>query len=101
NPLRLLIKRVLNHMMQAVYMLDVDQILQILSIELLGIVIDSDDVIKASNEGTPVVVNPDNQAAIAYRNIARRILGESVPLQNLEEQVGMFTKVKRFFGFRT
>ncbi|HZW67863.1 MAG TPA: septum site-determining protein MinD [Pseudogracilibacillus sp.] len=98
---RLLINRIRNHMMETGDMLDVDQILQILSIDLLGIVIDSDDVIKASNEGTPVVVEPDNQASIAYRNIARRILGEVVPLQSLEEQVGMFTKVKRFFGFRT
>src|SRR5690606_23196023 len=97
----LIINRIRNHMMKSGDMLDVDQILQILSIDLLGIVIDSDDVIKASNEGTPVVVNPNNKAAIAYRNIARRILGESVPLQSLEEEKGMLKKVKRFFGLRT
>jgi septum site-determining protein MinD len=98
---RLIINRIRNHMMKSGDMLDVDQILQILSIDLLGIVIDSDDVIKASNEGNPVVMNPNNKAAIAYRNIARRILGESVPLQTLEEEKGMFQKVKRFFGIRT
>lgn len=98
---RLIINRIRNHMMEAGDMLDVDQILQILSIDLLGIVIDSDDVIKASHEGTPVVVNPDKEAAIAYRNVARRILGESVPLQSFEQEQGMLAKVKKFFGFRT
>ncbi len=98
---RLVINRIRNHMMETGDMLDVDQILQILSIDLLGIVIDSDEVIKASNEGTPVVVNPDNKASIAYRNIARRILGESVPLQSFDEELGVFDRVKRFFGFRT
>lgn len=97
---RLVINRIRNHMMKTGDMLDVDQILQVLSIDLLGIVIDSDDVIKASNEGEPVVINPDNKAAIAYRNIARRILGETVPLQSLEQTDGMFQKVKKFFGFR-
>lgn len=98
---RLLINRIRNHMIESGDMLDVDQILQILSIDLLGIIVDSDDVIKSSNEGTPVVVNPNNEAAIAYRNIARRILGESVPLQTSEKPVSFFDKVKRFFGLRT
>ncbi|MCY8335527.1 septum site-determining protein MinD, partial [Bacillus spizizenii] len=40
--------------------------------------------------------------SIAYRNIARRILGESVPLQLLEEQnKGMMAKIKSFFGVRS
>lgn len=97
---RLVINRIRNHMMKSGDMLSIDEILQVLSIDLLGIVIDSEDVIKASNHGEPVVVTPDNKAAIAYRNIARRILGESVPLQSLEEEAGMFAKVKRFFGLR-
>ncbi|RBN37377.1 septum site-determining protein MinD, partial [Priestia megaterium] len=42
------------------------------------------------------------KASIAYRNIARRILGETVPLQSLdEEDKGMFARIKRFFGVRS
>ncbi len=42
-----------------------------------------------------------NKVSIAYRNIARRVLGESVPLQSFEEEnKGMFAKLKAFFGVR-
>src|SRR5699024_12822041 len=74
---QLVINRIRNHMMKDGDMLDIDDVIRVLSIDLLGIVIDSDDVIKASNEGEPVALKNDNKASIAYRNIARRILGES------------------------
>lgn len=98
---RLIVNRIRNHMMKDGNMLHIDDIVQILSIDLLGIVIDSDDVIKASNNGEPVAFHPNNKASIAYRNIARRILGETVPLQSLEDNKGMFHKVKNFFGIRS
>ena len=82
-------------------MLDVDEVTTHLSIDLIGIVADDEEVIKASNHGEPIALNPNSKASIAYRNIARRILGESVPLQVLDaEDKGIFTKLKRFFGVR-
>lgn len=98
---RLVINRIRNHMMESGDMLDIDEIVQVLSIDLIGIVIDDDAVIKASNSGEPVAFHPDTKASIAYRNIARRILGENVPMQSLEDEKGIFTKVKRFFGMRS
>lgn len=98
---KLVINRIRNHMMESGDMLDVDEIIQVLAIDLLGIVIDDDEVIKASNHGEPVSFQPDTKASIAYRNIARRILGESVPLQSLEDEQGILQKVKNFFGFRS
>lgn len=98
---RLIINRIRNHMMKDGDMLHIDEITQVLSIELIGIVIDSDDIIKASNSGEPVAYRPDTKASIAYRNIARRILGETVPLQSLEEEKGMFQRMKNFFGLRS
>ncbi|WP_173916011.1 septum site-determining protein MinD [Halobacillus sp. Marseille-Q1614] len=97
---KLIINRIRTHMMKNGEMLDVDEIVNILSIDLLGIVTDDDAVIKGSNKGEPVALKPDTKASLAYRNIARRILGESVPLLNLEEDPGLLTKVKRFFGMR-
>jgi septum site-determining protein MinD len=80
-------------------MLDVDEVTSHLSIDLIGIVADDDEVIKASNSGEPIVLNPNSRASIAYRNIARRILGESIPLQQLEqEHRGVLSKIKKFFG---
>lgn len=101
EPPRLIINRIRNHLMKNGDMLDVDEIVSHLSIDLLGIVIDDDEVIKASNNGEPIVMNPDNRASIAYRNIARRILGEAVPLQSLDEpEKGVIAKIKKFFGVR-
>jgi len=98
---RLIINRIRQQMMDNGDAMDVDDVVQLLSIDLLGIVIDSDDVIKASNVGEPVALTPNNKASIAYRNIARRILGETVPLQSLEQQKGMFQKMKQFFSKRS
>jgi septum site-determining protein MinD len=44
------------------------------------------------------VMNPTSRAAIAYRNIARRVLGDTVPLMQLEEKTGFFKKMKKFIG---
>ncbi|MBS3679453.1 septum site-determining protein MinD [Ornithinibacillus massiliensis] len=101
DPPSLIINRIRKHMMKNGDMLEIDEIVQILSIDLIGIVLDDDEVIKASNHGEPVAFQPNTKASIAYRNIARRILGESVPLQSLEDETGMFKKVKKFFGIRS
>jgi septum site-determining protein MinD len=101
KPPRLIINRIRSHMVKNGDMLDVDEIVMHLSIDLLGIIADDENVIKASNKGEPIVLDPDSKASIAYRNIARRILGESVPLQPLEdEQKGIFSKIKKLFGVR-
>ncbi|GCD81682.1 septum site-determining protein MinD [Parageobacillus thermoglucosidasius] len=101
KPPRLIINRIRSHMVKNGDMLDVDEIVMHLSIDLLGVIADDENVIKSSNKGEPIVLDPSSKASIAYRNIARRILGESVPLQPLEdEQKGIFLKIKKLFGVR-
>lgn len=95
---RLVVNRIRPGLVKAGDMLDVEDILQVLNIDLLGIVPDDELVIKAAHMGEPTVMNPDSGAAIAYRNIARRILGDSVPLMQLDRKPGTFTKLKKFFG---
>ncbi|MBY6035318.1 septum site-determining protein MinD [Fictibacillus nanhaiensis] len=97
---KLIVNRLRNHLAKSGDMLDVDEIVSVLSIELLGVVIDDENVIKAANKGEPVVMQPDSKASIAYRNIARRILGESVPLLSLEEEKGFFGKIKTLLGMK-
>jgi septum site-determining protein MinD len=98
---KLIINRIRNHLMTNGDMLDIDDITAHLSIDLIGIVADDDEVIRSSNQGEPVVLNPNNRASISYRNIARRVLGETVPLQPLEDpKTGMFAKIKRLFGVK-
>ncbi|MBP3949641.1 septum site-determining protein MinD [Bacillus suaedae] len=100
EPPRLIVNRIRGHMMKNGEMLDVDEIANVLSIDLIGIVIDDEEVIKHSNKGEPIALYTTSKASIAYRNIARRILGETVPLMSLDEDKGMFAKIKQFFSVR-
>ncbi len=95
---KLIINRVRANMMKKKEMLDIDEICSVLAIDLLGIVPDDEQVIKSANTGEPIVMNPNAKAAIAYRNIGRRILGDTVPLMPLEDERGILKKVRKFFG---
>ncbi|WP_027963558.1 septum site-determining protein MinD [Halalkalibacillus halophilus] len=94
----LIINRIRKHMMDSGDMLSVDDIVSTLSVELLGVIMDDEDVIKASHHGNPVAFQPDTKASIGYRNIARRILGESVPLMSFDEEQGFMSKMKKMLG---
>lgn len=95
---KLIINRIKRNLMNEGSALDVNEITTHLSIDLLGVVLDDENVIASSNKGEPVVMDPANPAAIGYRNIARRILGESVPLMSLDKaQTGFFGKIKSLF----
>jgi septum site-determining protein MinD len=95
---KLIVNRIRQSMVKSGDMLDIDEVLQVLNIDLLGVVPDDEMVIKAANSGEPTVMNPDSKAAIAYRNIARRILGDTVPLMPLDKKKSAFTRFKKFFG---
>lgn len=97
---RLIINRIRNHLMKSGDMLDVDEIMNVLAIDLLGIVMDDDAVISAANKGEPISLNPHSKPSIAYRNIGRRILGEAVPLMSLDEKPSFLQKLKKMLGMR-
>jgi septum site-determining protein MinD len=79
-------------------MLKVDDVLEILSIPLLGIIPESMDVLRASNLGTPVTLADSRSApAQAYLDAARRLAGETVPVAIPGEKRGLFGKI---FGRR-
>lgn len=95
---KLIINRIRPTMVKTGEMLDIDEICQVLAVDLLGIVPDDEKVIKAANLGEPTVMDPSSRAAIAYRNIGRRILGDMVPLMPLEDKGGAFKRFKKFLG---
>lgn len=95
---KLIINRIRPNMLKSGDMLEIDDICQVLAIDLIGIVPDDELVIKAANLGEPTVMNPSSRAAIAYRNVARRMMGETVPLMQLEEKSSMFGWMKKFLG---
>jgi septum site-determining protein MinD len=95
---KLIINRIRANMVKNGDMLDIDEICSVLAIDLLGIVPDDEYVIKAANIGEPTVMNPSSRAALAYRNSARRMLGDNVPLMPMEEKPGVLRKLKKFIG---
>mgnify|MGYP001251300800 CR=1 FL=1 len=99
NPPKLIINRIKKDLISQDDMMDINDITTHLSIDLLGIIVDSEEVISSSNKGEPIVMDPNNKASLGYRNIARRILGESVPLMTIEEeQKGVFKKLISIFS---
>ncbi|MCF8563557.1 septum site-determining protein MinD [Alicyclobacillus tolerans] len=95
---KLIVNRIRPKMVKQGDMLDIDEIVQVLAIDLLGIVPDDEAIIGNANKGEPTVMKPDSKASMAYRNIARRMLGDSVPLMVLDEQTGWWARVKRLMG---
>ena len=96
---RLLLNRVRPSMMQANDMMSIEDITDILSAELIGIIPEDEGIIISTNKGEPIVNNNENiKAGIAYNNVARRILGEkNVPFVNLEQPKGWISKIKDIF----
>jgi septum site-determining protein MinD len=80
-------------------MLNIEDVLEILSIPLLGIVPESQEVLRASNIGAPVTVcGPDSAPSRAYFDAARRLAGEEVDMTiPTDRRRGLFT---RLFGRR-
>lgn len=94
-PMRLLINRVKPEMVRRGEMLSAEDVVDILSISLLGIIPEDESVLIAGNKGTP---DPNSKAGHAFRNIARRLLGEDVPMIDINTNVSFLQRIVRLFG---
>ena len=75
-------------------MLSVDDVQEILSLHLLGVIPESKSVLNASNSGTPVILDEQSDAGQAYADIVARYLGENKPHRFIEEEKkGLFSKL--------
>jgi septum site-determining protein MinD len=100
NP-KLLINRVRIDMVKRGDMMSIDDIIDILAIDLIGVVPDDEKIVISTNRGEPAVNDDKSLAGQAYRNVTRRIQGEEVPIMNLESDDGLFFKFKKLLGFKT
>ncbi|MBS4026444.1 MAG: septum site-determining protein MinD [Clostridia bacterium] len=96
---QLIVNRIRPHMVKSGDMMNIDDMLDILAIDLLGVVLEDDMIVVSTNRGEPAVLDNNSKAGQAYRNIARRIAGESVPLMNLEVEEGIFNRLRKLMGF--
>jgi septum site-determining protein MinD len=77
-------------------MLTIEDVLEILATPLLGIVPESQDVLRASNVGAPVTLNnPSSSPARAYIDATRRLLGETVEMTVPADRVGLMNRLLR------
>jgi len=95
---KVIINRLNYEMTENGEMLNVEDILEILSVKLLGIVPDDRNITISTNKGEPIVTAEGTLAGTAFINIAKRITGEEVPLLNLKpEETSIFSKIGKFF----
>jgi septum site-determining protein MinD len=97
EPAKLIINRMHPEMVQRGDMLDAEDVLELLAIKLIGIVPEDEHVIVSTNVGKPVVLEEKSMAGQAFRNISRRLMGDEVPLLNLEFKDDFLTKLSRIF----
>ena len=77
-------------------MLSVEDVEEILAVPLLGVIPESESVIRNSNQGTPVILDEKSDAGLAYKDMVSRLLGEQVDYRFLEAEKKGF--LKRMFG---
>lgn len=99
NP-RLLINRVRVDMVKRGDMMTIDDIIDILAIDLIGVVPDDEKIIISTNKGEPAITDSKSLAGQAYKNITRRMLGEDVPMLDLDVDEGLMIKLKKLFGLK-
>ncbi len=79
-------------------MLGLEDVQDILSLQLLGIIPESKSVLTASNAGVPVILDEKSEAGQAYEDVVARYLGENRPHRFLDDKKGFFRKL---FGGRS
>ena len=95
GPARLVINRIKPDMVRRGDMLAVDDVLELLAVELIGMIPDDENVLMGSNRGTPVALDGKSRAGQAFRNIARRLQGEEVPFMSMDDDSGFFGRLRR------
>ena len=96
NP-ELIINRLRPEMVRKGEMMDVSDIVDLLSIDLVGVVPDDEYIIMHTNKGEPVISNKKSPAGRSYIEISRRLLGENIDITIPKRKKGFFEGIKEIF----
>ena len=96
---RLILNRLRPEMIKRGDMMAVTDVIEVLNIDLLGIVLEDEFIIVATNKGEPAVYDKRSRAGKAFLNTAQRLLGLEVPLDELEESPSLLERLRRLVGF--
>jgi septum site-determining protein MinD len=97
GPARLVINRIKPEMVRRGDMLSAEDVLELLAVELIGLIPEDEIVITSTNRGMPVALNGKSRAGNAFRNIARRLHGEAVPFTELTDVGNLLGRLRRIF----
>ena len=95
KKIELVINRIRMDMVKRGDMMSVEDVVDILAIDLIGVVPDDESIVIATNEGEPLV-GSDTQAGKAFANICHRVLGEEVPIMEFETE-SILKKIANLF----
>ncbi|MCL2351269.1 MAG: septum site-determining protein MinD [Firmicutes bacterium] len=93
----LILNRIRPDMVKRGDMMAMEDVTEILAIDILGVVPDDETIVISTNRGEPAVADNASRAGMAYRNITRRILGEEVPLMDLNGEDSFLEKLRKLF----
>ncbi len=79
-------------------MLDTADVVEILAIDLIGIVPEDSEILVSTNRGQPIALDGRTPAAKAFHNIAQRLMGQDVPFIPLQPSSGFLGRLRRAFG---
>ena len=96
RDIHLIINRLRPDMIARGDMMSVEDVIEILAVDLIGTILDDEQIVIAANQGEPLS-GRNSQAEEEYRNICRRLLGEEIPFVELRQKKGMFQKLGDFF----
>jgi septum site-determining protein MinD len=94
---QLIINRLRPQMVKKGDMMNIEDMLEILAIDLLGVIPEDEVIVISTNKGEPAVLDKNCRAGQAFFNISRRLTGEEVPLLDLNENKGFFSFLKSFW----
>ena len=90
---RLILNRLRPKMVRSGEMMSVEDVLQILAIDLIGIIPEDEDVITATNKGEVLVLDKSSKTGKYYTDIARRINGEEVAIDPIEDTPSLIERI--------
>ncbi len=96
NP-ELIVNRLRPEMVRKGEMMDVEDIVDLLAIDLIGVVPDDEYIIMHTNKGEPVISNKKAPAGKAYIEISRRVLGENVEITIPGKKESLWKRIKEIF----
>ena len=95
GPAKLIINRVNQALTKRGDMLSADDVVELLAIQLIGVIPDDDNVIISTNRGQPVAFDNKSKAGMAFQNIASRLMGKETPFLDLDAKDDFFSRIFR------